>query len=235
MFCDKECLYMGIFSKISTILKGYLNLAVESMEDPKIVLDQMIRDLENVRKETTDAVADCMAEAKRLKDLAQEAKKQSDIWQSRAVSALKAGNESDSKEALVEKSKFESQHQMFLQNHDSQQEQVNLLKSSLEEIETRISDAKRKKENIIAQDKVNKANERVSKVLSTASKTNIYENLNRMEEKVNASKRKLDSLRELEKNNLESKFEKYDKTSVEDEFEALKAKVSKESEVASEQ
>ncbi len=220
---------MGIFSKISTILKGYLNSTVESMEDPKIVLDQMVRDLENIRKETTDAVADCMAEAKRLKDLAEEAKKQSDIWQQRAVSALKAGNESDAKDALVEKNKLESQYQVFSSNYESQQEQVKVLKASLEEIETRIADAKRKKENIVAQDKINKANERVSKVLSTASKTSIYDNLNRMEEKVNASKRKIDSLRELEKNDLESRFERYDKTSVDDELEALKSQIDKDS------
>lgn len=216
---------MGIFSKISTILKGYANSAVESMEDPKIVLDQMIRDLENVRKETTNAVADCMAEAKRLKDLSDESKKQSDIWHSRAVNALKANNENDAKDALVEQNKYDDQYKSLLQNYESQQEQVKILKSSLEEIESRISDAKRKRSNIIAQDKVNKANEKVSKVLSTASKTNIYENLNRMEEKVNDSKRKIESLRELEKNDIESRFEAYDKKSVDQDLENLKTEV----------
>lgn len=216
---------MGIFSKISNILKGYANSAVESIEDPKIVLEQLLRDLETVRKETTGAVADCMAEARRLKDLSDESKKQSEIWQTRAVNALKAGNEQDAKDALSEKNKYESQYQSLIQNYESQQEQVKVLKSSLEEIETRISDTKRKKDNIVAQDKMNKANERVSKVLSSASKNNIYENLNRMEEKVETSRRKIESLRELEKNDIESRFEKYDKKSVDDDLEALKSEV----------
>lgn len=216
---------MSIFSRISTILKGYANSAVDSMEDPKIVLDQMLRDLENVRKETTNAVADCMAESKRLKDLADESKRQSEIWHSRAVNALKAGNETDAKDALSEKNKYEDQYNTLLQNYESQQEQVKILKTSLEEIETRISDAKRKKDNIVAQDKVNKANEKVSKVLSSASKTNIYDSLNRMEEKVNSSKRKIESLKELEKNDLESRFESYDKKPVDDDLEALKLEV----------
>ena len=216
---------MSIFSRISTILKGYANSAVDSMEDPKIVLDQMLRDLENVRKETTNAVADCMAESKRLKDLADESKRQSEIWHSRAVNALKAGNETDAKDALSEKNKYEDQYNTLLQNYESQQEQVKILKTSLEEIETRISDAKRKKDNIVAQDKVNKANEKVSKVLSSASKTNIYDSLNRMEEKVNSSKRKIESLKELEKNDLESRIESYDKKPVDDDLEALKLEV----------
>ena len=216
---------MGIFSKISTILKGYANSTVESMENPKIVLDQMLRDLENVRKETTSAVAECMAESKRLKDLSDEAKKQSEVWHNRAVNALKANNEKDAKDALAEQNKYTEQYKTLLQNYDAQQEQVKTLKASLEEIEIRISDAKRKKNNIVAQDKMNKANEKVSKVLSNASKNNIYENLNRMEEKVNNSKRKIESLREFEKNDLESRFEVYDKKSVDEDLEALKSEV----------
>lgn len=216
---------MGIFSKISNLLRGYANSAVESFEDPKVVLEQLLRDLESVRKETTSAVADCMAEAKRLKDLSDESKKQSEVWHTRAVNALKSGNEQDAKDALVEENKYQSQYQILLKNYESQQEQVKILKSNLEEIEARISDAKRKKDNIVAQDKVNKANERVSKVLSSASKSNIYENLNRMEEKVEASRRKIESLRELEKNDIESRFEKYDKESVDNDLESLKSEI----------
>lgn len=216
---------MGIFSKISTILKGYANSAVESIEDPKIVLDQMIRDLESVRKETTDAVADCMAEAKRLKTLSDEAKKQADIWHNRATNALQTNNESDAKEALLERNKYREQYEVLLKNFESQTEQVKILRTSLEEIGARIDDAKRKKDNIIAQDRVNKANEKVTKVLSTASKANIYDSLNRMEEKVSASKRKIESLHELEKDDIEFRFEHYDKKPVDDDLEALKLEV----------
>ena len=216
---------MGIFSKISNILKGYANSAVERMEDPKIVLEQLLRDLENVRKETTDAVADCMAESKRLKSLSEETKKQSQVWHNRATNALKSGNEQDAKDALAERNKYDEQYNVLIKNHKMQEDQVKILRTSLEEIESRISDAKRKKENIIAQDKVNKANEKVTKVMSTASKNNIYENLNRMEEKVNSSKRKIESLRELEKDTMESKFEHYDKSSTNDDLEALKLEV----------
>lgn len=216
---------MGIFSKISNILKGYANSAVESFEDPKIILDQLLRDLDVVRKDITGAVADCMAEAKRLKALSDESKRQSEIWHTRAVNALKAGNETDAKDALAEENKYRSQYQTLIKNYESQQEQVKVLKSNLDEIETRISDAKRKKDNIVAQDKMNKANEKVSKVLSSASKTNIYDQLGKMEEKVEASRRKIESLRELEKNNIESRFEQYDKKSVNDDLEALKTEV----------
>lgn len=216
---------MGIFSKLASVLKGYANTAVESMEDPKIVLDQMVRDLEDVRKETTDAVANCMAESKRLNALSNEAKKQADTWHNRAANALKLGNEQDATQALAERNKYKEQYEMLSNNYKEQESQVKILRQSLEEIEVRISEAKRRKDAIIAQDKVNKANEKVTKVMSSASKTNIYENLERMQEKVDSSKHKLESLRELEKTDIESRFEHYDKTPPSDDLEALKAEV----------
>lgn len=216
---------MGIFSKISTILKGYVNSAVESAEDPKIVLEQMLRDLDGVRKETTGAVAECMAEAKRLEDLANESNKQAEIWHTRAVNALKNNNEVDAKDALAQENKYKSQYKSLIESFNAQQEQVKVLRASLEEIENQISDAKRKKNNIVAQDKMNKANEKASKVLSKSAKSNIYESLNRMEEKVNNSKRKIDALRELEKGDMNSRFEKYDDKPSDVDLEALKSEV----------
>ena len=126
---------------------------------------------------------------------------------------------------MLERNKYKEQYESLLKNFESQTEQVKILRTSLEEIEARINDAKRKKGNIIAQDRVNKANEKVTKVLSTASKANIYDSLNRMEEKVNASKRKIESLHELEKDNMEAKFEHYDKKPVDDDLEVLKLEV----------
>lgn len=64
---------MGIFKRISNVFKGYANNAVESMEKPEIVLNQAIRDLEKVQREATSAVADSMAEQKRVESLLKKA------------------------------------------------------------------------------------------------------------------------------------------------------------------
>ena len=68
-------------------------------------------------------------------------------------------------------------------------------------------------------------NEKASKILSQSAKSNIYESLNRMEEKVNNSKRKIDALRELEKDDMNSRFEKYDDKPSDVDLEALKSEV----------
>ena len=166
-----------------------------------------------------------MAEAKRLEDLANESTKQAEIWHTRAVNALKNNNEVDAKDALAQENKYKSQYKSLIESFNAQQEQVKVLRASLEEIENQISDAKRKKNNIVAQDKMNKANEKASKVLSKSAKSNIYESLNRMEEKVNNSKRKIDALRELEKDDMNSRFEKYDDKPSDVDLEALKSEV----------
>lgn len=218
---------MGVFKRISNLLKGYANSAIDSLEDPKIVVEQAIRDMEEVKKETTDAVAQCMAEEKRLKALYEEATKKVSVWHTRAANALKANNETDAKEALQERNNFKAQADNLKESLDDQTQQVTLLRQSLDEINSRLEDAKRRKDNIIAQDRINQANENVNKVLTKTAKNNVFESLDRMEEKVNSQKFKVESLRDLEtESNLDNKFSKYDSTVLTDnDLEALKSEV----------
>lgn len=218
---------MGIFSRIGNMLKGYTNSALDALEDPKIVVEQAIRDLENVKKETADAVAQCMAEEKRLNALYEEANKKVGLWHNRAANALKSNNEDDAKEALEQRNNFKAQADKLKESLDEQKQQVVLLRDSLEEINDRIEEAKRRKENIIAQAKVNEANENVNKVLTKTAKNNVFEELERMEEKVNSKKFKIESLRELEKGyNKDKDFSKYDSNvSTDNDLAALKAEV----------
>lgn len=216
---------MGIFDRISNVLKGYANSAVDALENPKIIVEQAIRDLEEVRKDTTDAVAQCMAEEKRLSALLEEANNKVALWHNRAANALKSGNEVDAKKALDERNNFKTQVEKLSISENDQKQQVKLLRESLDEINDRIDEAKRRKENIIAQDRINDANENVNKVLTKTAKNNVFEQLDKMEEKVNSKKYKVESLRELERSSKTEDFSKYDNLSSNDDLESLKAEV----------
>ena len=216
---------MGIFQRIGNLLKGYANSAVESLEDPKVVVEQAIRDLEVVKKETTDAVAQCMAEEKRIKAMLDETNKKVELWHTRATNALKSNNESDAREALEQRNNYKAQAERLQETLNEQAAQVKLLKDSLDEISERTEEAKRRKENILAQAKVNDANENVNRVLTKTAKNNLFEELDRMEEKVNSKKYKIDSLRDLEEEiSKDNKFDKYDNfsSSVDEDLAALK-------------
>lgn len=216
---------MSIFNRISNILKGYANTALDSLEDPKVIVEQAIRDLEEVRKETTDAVASCMAEEKRLEALLEEANNKATLWHNRAVNALKSGNEEDAKNALDERNNFKAQAERLTSSYSEQKEQVETLRDSLDEINDRIEEAKIRKENIIAQDRINEANNNVNKVLTKTSKNNVFEQLDKMEEKVNSRKYKIDSLRELEKKDKDTDYSKYDNKSSNDDLASLKKEI----------
>jgi len=216
---------MSIFDRISNVLKGYANSAVDALENPKIIVEQAIRDLEEVRKDTTDAVAQCMAEEKRLSALLKETNTKVTLWHTRAANALKSGNEADAKKALDERNNFKAQVEKLSISENDQEQQVKLLRESLDEINDRIDEAKRRKENIIAQDRINDANNNVNKILTKTSKNNVFEQLDKMEEKVNSQKYKVESLRELEKSNKTEDFSKYDSLASNDDLESLKAEV----------
>ncbi|MCD8500476.1 MAG: PspA/IM30 family protein [Bacillaceae bacterium] len=168
---------MGIFKRISNVFKGYANNAVESMEKPEIVLNQAIRDLEKVQREATSAVADSMAEQKRVESLLKKAQDEVAKWDTGARQALEQGNEELALKCLERKKENDALVAEYSEQVQEQTEQVKVLRENLAEIDNRISEAKRRKDTLIAKDKMAQANEKVSKVMTKGFDSNVFDTL----------------------------------------------------------
>lgn len=216
---------MGIFKRISNVFKGYANNAVESMEKPEIVLNQAIRDLEKVQREATSAVADSMAEQKRVESLLKKAQDEVAKWDTGARQALEQGNEELALKCLERKKENDALVAEYSEQVQEQTEQVKVLRENLAEIDNRISEAKRRKDTLIAKDKMAQANEKVSKVMTKGFDSNVFDTLDRMEEKVEKRSRRVDSIKELGKDDLESQLKSLTKGSASSDLEALKAEM----------
>ncbi|HEX7598963.1 MAG TPA: PspA/IM30 family protein, partial [Polyangia bacterium] len=94
---------MGILGRLSTLVKSNVNDLVDSMQDPGKEIDQLIRDMEDSARQARTEVAQCLADekrmAKRVDDLAEEAKS----WEGHAMRAVQAGDDALAKEALRRK------------------------------------------------------------------------------------------------------------------------------------
>lgn len=213
---------MGIFRRIANVFRGMANDAVDSMEKPEIVLNQGIRDLEEVQREAVSAVADSMAEKKRLEMLLKKAEDETAKWDAGARSALTQGNEELALKCVQQKNaaaELVTQYQELLED---QTEQVKVLRENLAEIERRITDAKRRKDTLIAKNKIAEANEKVTNVMSSAADNNIFETLDRMEEKIEKRSLRVDALKELGTDDLEKQLRDLNKHNASADLEALK-------------
>ena len=75
---------MGLFDRLSRLLRANLNAFVSDAEDPIKILDQSVADMQDDLVKLRQAVAMAIASQKRLEKQAGQAKEQIRNWFSRA-------------------------------------------------------------------------------------------------------------------------------------------------------
>ena len=92
---------MGIFNKLSTVIKSNINDLISRAENPEKMLNQIILDMRDQLAKAKREVAAAIADERKLKaQLEHEVKQQRD-WQKRAMLAVKEGRDDLAKQALL--------------------------------------------------------------------------------------------------------------------------------------
>lgn len=217
---------MGLFDRVSRVVRSNLNAAVSSAEDPEKILDQAIIDMQEDLVQMRQAVARAIASQKRVQQQADKSQAAAATWQQRAQLALQKGQEDLAREALVRK-KTEAETAASLKAQlDQQSGTVDTLKRQLIALESKISEAKTKKDMLKARASAAKANEQLQKSVGTISTSSAMGAFERMEEKVLQMEAKGQAAAELAGADLESQFARLEAGSdVDYELEALKAQM----------
>ena len=214
---------MGLFDRVSRVVRSNLNAAVSSAEDPEKILDQAIMDMQEDLVQMRQAVARAIASQKRVQMQADKAQAGATQWQQRAQLALQKGDENLAREALVRK-KTQAETASSLQAQLAQQSgTVDTLKRQLIALESKISEAKTKKDMLKARASAAKANEQLQKSVGTLSTSSAMGAFDRMEEKVLQMEASGQAAAELAGADLESQFAQLESGSdVDYELEAMK-------------
>ena len=217
---------MGLFDRVSRVVRSNLNAAVSSAEDPEKILDQAIIDMQEDLMQMRQAVAQAIAAQKRSQQQADKAESAANSWQQRAQLALQKGNEELAREALVRK-KTQAETASALKGQLVQQNSsVDTLKRQLIGLESKISEAKTKKDMLKARASAAKANEQLQKSVGSMSTGSAMSAFERMEEKVMLMEASGEAAAELAGANLESQFAQLESGSdVDYELEAMKAQM----------
>jgi phage shock protein A len=217
---------MGLFDRVSRVVRSNLNAAVSSAEDPEKILDQAIIDMQEDLVQLRQAVARAIATQKRSQQQADKAETSANSWQQRAQLALQKGNEDLAREALVRK-KTEAEAAAALKGQLTQQNSsVDTLKRQLIALESKISEAKTKKDMLKARASAAKANEQLQKSVGSLGTGSAMSAFERMEEKVLMMEASGQAAAELAGANLESQFAQLESgTDVDYELEAMKAQM----------
>jgi phage shock protein A len=197
---------MGLFERVSRIIRANLNALISSAEDPEKILNQTIQDMAEDHYQMRQAVAQAIAAQKRLERQYEQAQQSAEEWHRRAELALRNNNEALAREALVRKKTFVETAQSLKRQLDEQTRQVEMLKTNMTKLESKIAEAKTKKDMLIARARAAKASQQINQVIGRVDPSSAFAAFERMEEKVNALEAQSAAVAELAADSLEQQF-----------------------------
>src|SRR5213082_2309331 len=179
---------MGIFDRLSTLIRSNINDLINRAEDPEKMLNQLIVDMRSQLAKAKQQVAAAIADEKRLSAQVDTEKKSAEDWERRAV---QEGRDDLAKQALL---RHNEHAQGAVQLHETwikHREETEKLKLSLRQLNDRIEEAKRKKNILIARQKRAEAHKRIQETMSSIGDKSVFETFERMTEQIEHEERKL--------------------------------------------
>jgi len=215
---------MGLFERIIRVTKANLNDMISEAEDPEKVLEQSIIKMQENLVQFRQAVAQAIVTQKRTQQQYNIAQTEANNWHQRALLALQKGDKNLAIEALIrKKSHIDTANKLKLQI-DQETAQVDILKRNLIALESKLAEAKLKKDKFKGQIAARKAQEQLQRTVGRMGTSTAMAAFERMEEKVLQMEARAQAAGELTGNDLESQFAMLESGSdVDDELMAMKA------------
>ena len=181
---------MGMFTKLSTLIKSNINDLISRAEDPEKMLNQIIIDMRDQLAKAKREVAAAIADERKLKAQLDEEVKQARDWEHRAMLAVKEGRDDLAKQALIRQQEHAERAQVIQQTWQEQAAETENLKGSLRRLNDKSEEAKRKRNLLIAKQKRAQAQRRIHETMSGLSDSSAFEAFNRMAEKIEEEERR---------------------------------------------
>jgi phage shock protein A len=217
---------MGLFDRLSRVVRANLNDMVSKAEDPEKILEQAIIDMQEDLIQLRQAVARAIATQKRTEQQYNKNQSEANNWQNRAQLALSKGDENLAREALLRKKAVAEAAATQKTMLDQQTTQVDSLKKNLIALESKISEAKTKKDMLKSRAAAAKANEQLQGTIGRLGTGSAMAAFERMEDKVLELEARSQAGYELAGNNLEAQFAQLEGGSdVDDELAQMKAQL----------
>jgi phage shock protein A len=182
---------MGIFDRLSSLIKSNINDLISSAENPEKMLNQIIIDMRSQLAKAKQQVAAAIADEKRLKDQVDGEVTQAQDWEKRAMLAIQEGRDDLAKQALLRHNEHVEHAQTLQATWQAHALETEKLKGSLRDLNEKIEEAKRKKNLLIARQKRAEAQKRIQETMSSMNEKSAFEAFQRMEARIEDNERRL--------------------------------------------
>jgi phage shock protein A len=189
---------MGIFEKLSRVLRSNINDLISRAENPEKMLNQIILDMRDQLAKAKREVAAAIADERKLRQQLDDETKQARDWEQRAMLAVREGRDDLAKQALMRTQEHAERATSIESTWRQQASETEKLKASLRQLNEKIEEAKRKRNLLIAKQKRAQAQRRIHETMSGLSDASAFDAFNRMAEKIEESERRTVALTEVD-------------------------------------
>jgi len=198
---------MGITDRISRIIRANVNDLIDRAENPEVMIDQILRDMESGIDEARGQVATMIAQEKLLAGDLADAERLSTAWGEKAERAVGAGKDDLAREALRRKRDGSQNAQLYSEQLEVQQHAVSRLKQQLGELESKYQKTLSQRDSLLARQKRARAQREVTEQISSFSPFDPTADLERMERKIRQNEAEAAAMLEMDSTSLDSQFE----------------------------
>lgn len=177
---------MGVFQRMKDMTKASMHDWLDRVEDPVVMLNQYLRDMEEEIAKAEVTVTKQMANERKLQHQVEELKRSIGQLEQKAMTALQNDDENVSRQALHSKAKLQERLEEYSGLYETAKEQASVLQEQLHEMKDQFYQMRNKRNELTARAQWASAKKQMAQVQAThvieggeASK-----GFHRMEEKI---------------------------------------------------
>ena len=215
---------MGIFSRMSNMIKAKVNTTLDEAENPIELLDQKLRDMDEQLSRAKLNSAQVLGNVHALEKNMNLAQKESADFEEKIKLALAKGNEELAKRALSKKVDSDKKYTTLKSTFETSKVQAETLKKNLRGLQDEIEKTRNYRDEAAARYSNAEASKTVNEILAdvkTKSNTIQIDNIERNIAKKEALAQGLGDLREVD--DFDSEFEKLDDVDLDLELEKYRS------------
>ena len=188
---------MGVFRRLSDLLKSNVNDLIDRAEDPEKMVKQVIIDMQTELTKATQNYGKAKASERLAEKKYLEAQKISESWENKAKAALTKGDQELAKQALAKKVKADEDVSNYKEMYESISDQTEAIGNQVEVLKAKLEEAKSRQAMLIARSQMADTKKNLAQTAGGFSGNSSFETFKRMEEKVERKEAEAEAFSEI--------------------------------------